>query len=205
MERTLADLNSVIERASLAYYTSELSEPLSLPAARRKVVEKAARLRAVEAELDAVAQQLADYPPRTMLQRLWGPTIDPSRRALEMRLDELQRKFQFVRVHHVRARDALEIEERQFQVDLARHEAALTARKKQAEKLIATAQAARRFLETNPRAAFWGLDYLMRVAVSIQQARSEWQMSIETDLPPNWDLVDLLDIWGVPYQPAPKV
>lgn len=87
----MGDLNEVIQRENAACQFTELLEPTSLPAARRKLREETARLGAAEAEADASAQQLMDYPKQSMWHRLWGPAKDSDRQALETRLEQLQR------------------------------------------------------------------------------------------------------------------
>ncbi|MEH2538404.1 MULTISPECIES: hypothetical protein [unclassified Bradyrhizobium] len=201
----MGDLNEVIQRETAACQFTELPEPTSLPTARRKLREETARLGAAEAEADAAAQQLMDYPKQSMWHWLWGPAKDSDRQALETRLEQLQRQALYARAYHTRAKHALESEERKFQVEQARHQAAPIERKAQAESRIAIAQAALRFMAQNPRVAFWGADHLMRVAMSIQEARAGRALALASDERDNWTLVDILDIWGKPYLPPPKV
>ncbi len=152
-----------------------------------------------------MTQQLVDYPPRSTWQRLFGPPVDPGHQALEIRLDKLQRKVLRAQVDHARAKHALQTEERKFQTDQGRHHSALAARKVQAESRIETARAARTLLQKNPRAAFWGAPHLMRVAADIQKARSQWRSAPDSDLPSDWDLIPVFDLWGKPFlPPSPK-
>jgi hypothetical protein len=204
MGRAAFDLDSVIERETGACRTSDLPEPASLYMARRKVDEEAKRLRAQEDKADSVAQRLSEHPGRPILQRFFGPPVDPERQALEALLDQSHRKFFKATADLATARHALQTEERKFQVERARHQSAQSARKAEAEVRIATARAARRMLDKNPRVAFWGAAYLMRVAAAIQKARSECLPS-EPDSAQDWDLVPILDLWGKPYLPPPKV
>ena len=204
MGRTAFDLDSVIERETKASRTSDPPEPSSLHAARRKVEEVAKRRRALEEKADAVAQQLSEQPARPILQRLFGSPVDPQRQALETRLDQFQRKFLKATADLATARHVLQTEERKFQAERARHQSAQLARVAQAEGRIAVATAARRFLERNPRTAFWGAAYLMRVAADIQRARSE-RFTSDPGLPEDWDLIPILDLWGKPYLPPPRV
>lgn len=204
MGRTAFDLDSMIERETAACRTSEFPEPASLHAARRKVEEEAKRCRMLEQKADAVAQRLTEQPRRPMLQRLFGPPVDPQRQALETRLDQLQRKFLKATADLATARHVLRTEERKFQVEGARHQSAQSVRATQAEGRIAVATAARRFLERNPRTAFWGATYLMRVAADILRVRSE-RLTTDPDLPADWDLIPILDLWGKPYLPPPRL
>lgn len=204
MGRTAFDLDSTIERETAACRTSDFPEPASLHAARRKVEDEAKRCRTLEQKADAVAQRLTEQPRRPMLQRLFGPPVDPQRQALESRLDQLQRKFLKATADLATARHVLRTEERKFQVERARHQSAQSVRATQAEGRIAVATVARRFLERNPRTAFWGATYLMRVAADIQRVRSEW-LTTDLDFPTDWDLIPILDLWGKPYLPPPKL
>lgn len=204
MGRAASDLDSVIERETAACRTADFPEPVSLLAARRKVEEEAKRRNRLEQKADAVAQRLSEQPRRSILQRLFGPPVDPQLQTLEARLDQLQRKFLKATADLATARHVLQTEERKFQVERARHQSAQSVRVAQAEGRIATAAAARRFLERNPRTAFWGAAYLMRVAADIQRARSE-RLTSDPDLAADWDLIPILDLWGKPYLPPPRV
>ncbi|MBV9978807.1 hypothetical protein [Bradyrhizobium sp.] len=205
LERATGDLDEVVERETAACRANELPEPASLLAARKTVEEQTNRLRAAEAEANAAVEQVAQCRPRSVWQRLWGPALDPERLACESRLEQAQRQVLYAQTHQTRARHALQDEQQKFQAAQGRHQAFVIERKTQAEKRIATAQVARRFVERNPRSASWGADYLMRVAASIQNARTERQLSAESDLPLDWDLVPVLDLWGKPYLPPPRV
>lgn len=206
LDRATTDLTHVIEQETNACRPSELPEPASLLIARRKVDDEANRVQTLEAQVNMAAQQLADHAPRSvwqrLLQRLLG-RIDPDRRALEIRLDQLQRQFTKANADHAIAKLGVRTEERKFEKDRARHETATSARKGQAKNRIAVARAAQRFLEAHPRAAFWGAPYLMRVAADLQKARAGWENSPELETP-DWDMIPILDIWGIPYQPQAK-
>ncbi|WP_316219153.1 relaxase/mobilization nuclease domain-containing protein [Bradyrhizobium sp. SZCCHNR2026] len=204
LERSVGDLDGIIERETAACRVSELTEPASLLASRKTLEEQTARLHAAEADANVALQQLVECPSRSVWQRLLGPAIDPERQVRENRLEHAQRQLLYAQTHHTRARHALTDEQRKFQADQARHQAGLIERKAQAETRIATAQVARRFVERNPRSASWGADYLMRIAASIQNARTERQLSAESNLPLDWDLVPVLDLWGKPYLPPPR-
>jgi hypothetical protein len=167
------------------------------------VEDEAGRLRALETEANGMSQRLADHRPDPIWRRLWGPASEPDRRALETRLDGLQRQILTTRGHCAAARHALQTEERKFGADRARHQSALASRRTQADGRIATARAARTLLQKNPRAAFWGAPHLMRVAADIQKARSEWRSSPDSDMPSDWDLIPIFDLWGKPYLPPP--
>ena len=205
LERAMGDLDEVIERETAACRTSELPEPASLLAARKTLEEQTIRLRAAEAEADAAVEHVAQCPRRSLWQRLLGPAVDPERQARESRLEQAQRQVLYAQTHRTRAKHALQDEQRKFQADQAQHQTGLIERKAQAEARIATAQVARRFVERNPRSASWGADYLMRIAASIQNARTERQLSAGSDLPLDWDLVPVLDLWGKPYLPPQRV
>lgn len=205
LERAIGDLDEVVERETAACRANELPEPASLCAARKTLEEQITRLRAAEAEADAAVEHVAQCPPRSVWQRLWGPALDPERQARECRLEQAQRQVLYAQTHHTRAKHALEDELRKFQAAQTRHYAGSSERKTNAEKLIATAQVARRFVERNPRSATWGADYLMRVAASIQNARTERHLSADSDPPLDWDLVPVLDLWGKPYLPPLRV
>ncbi|MEH2592882.1 hypothetical protein [Bradyrhizobium sp. AZCC 1721] len=41
--------------------------------------------------------------------------------------------------------------------------------------------------------------------MSIQEARAGRALALASDERDNWTLVDILDIWGKPYLPPPKV
>lgn len=202
LERAIGDLDEVIERETAACRTGELPEPASLVAARKSLEEQTTRLHAAETDANAALQQLVECPPRSMWQRLLGPAVDPERQARESRLEQAQRQVLYAQTHQTRAKHALQDEQRKFQVAQGRHRAETVERKAQAEKRITTAQVARRFVERNPTSASWGADYLMRIAVSIQNARTE---RAESDLPLDWDLVPVLDLWGKPYLPPARV
>lgn len=163
-----------------------------------------ARQRTLEQRANAVAEQLSDQLSRPMLQRLFGTPVAPYRQTLEARLDQLQRKFLRATADLATARHELRTEERKFQIERARHQSALSARKEAAGARIAAATAAQRLLEKNPRLAFWSAAQLMRMAMDIQKARSEWVNS-DADLPPDWELVPILDLWGKPYLPRLRV
>ena len=203
LDRAMSDLGHIIEQGTIASRPSDLPEPPSLHIAKRKVEDEANRLREVERETDAAAQQLADYAQRSVWRRLWAPPVDPDRSALEVRLDQLQRQFLRATADHTAAKHSLQTEERKYQIDRARHETAASARNAQAESRSATARAAQRLVETNPRTAYWGATFLMRIAADIQKARAGWETSAEP-MPPNSDLTTILDIWGIPYQPRPR-
>jgi hypothetical protein len=84
----------------------------------------------------------------------------------------------------------------------ARHQLDLSAIQTQAQGRIVTARGAKRLLEKYPRAAFWGAPYLIQIAADIQKARSGWETDV--NLPPDWDSLPILDLWGIPYQPRPR-
>jgi len=201
LERVVSDLDALIEREALLARAADLPEPASLGIARRKVEEESGRLRALETEANGISQRLADHRPGPIWRRLWGPPLEPDRRT---RLDELQRQILRSRGNCAAAGHALQIEERKFQVDCARHQSALLARRTQASGRASTARTAREFLEKNPRAARWGAAYMMSVAANMQKARSEWTASSDLDAPWDWDLIPVLDLWGKPFLPPPR-
>jgi hypothetical protein len=205
LERAIGDLDEVVELETAACRANELPEPASLLAARKTLEEQTTRLRAAEAEVNAAVEHVAQCPARSVWQRVSGPAVDPERQARESRLEHAQRQVLYAQTHHTRAKHALQDEQRKFQAAQGRHQAGFIERKTQAEKRIATAQVARRFVERNPRSASWGAAYLMRIAAGIQNARTERQLSAESDLPLDWDLVPVLDLWGKPYLPPPRV
>jgi hypothetical protein len=203
-ERVAFDLDDVIEQESLAYRAADLPEPASLHVARRKVDDEAGRLRALETKANGMSRRLANHSSDTIWRRLWGPASEPDRQTLETRLARLQRQILAARGDCAAARHALQTEERKFGADRARHQSALSARRTQADGRIATARAARTLLQKNPRAAFWGSPCLMRVAADIQKARLQWRSSPDSDLPSDWDLIPIFDLWGKPHLPPPR-
>jgi hypothetical protein len=203
-ERAVFDLDDLIERETRVHQTAGLSEPVSLSSARRSVTETTERLRTLETQANDIQQRLAAYQPTSIWRRLWQPASDSRETTtLEMRLDNLQRKILTARGHCASAAQVLKIEERKFHLACAQHETALSARQVQADARISTAQAARKFLTTNPRAAFWGAPHLMRIATDIHKARAEWHTS-QDSVQNDWDLVPIFDIWGKPYLPPSR-
>jgi hypothetical protein len=203
-ERAVFDLDDLIERETRVHQTAGLSEPVSLSSARRSVTETTERLRTLETQANDIQQRLAAYQPTSIWRWLWQPASDSRETTtLEMRLDNLQRKILTARGHCASAAQVLKIEERKFHLACAQHETALSARQVQADARISTAQAARKFLTTNPRAAFWGAPHLMRIATDIHKARAEWHTS-QDSVQNDWDLVPIFDIWGKPYLPPSR-
>lgn len=193
------DLDDLIERETRVYQTAGLPEPASLSSARRNVTEE--RLRTLETQANNIQQRLVAYQPASIWRRLWQPASDSGGAAtLETQLDDVQRKILVARSNSASATQALKIEERKFHRACAQHETALSARQVWADARIATAQAARKFVEKNPNAAFWGAPYLMRVAADIQKARAEWHSSPDS-VQNDWDLVPIFDLWGKPHLP----
>jgi hypothetical protein len=201
-DRTCSDLNEVIETETLAASrVSSLPEPASLHAARRKVGEDAARLRTLEAQADEVLEKLGNSQPRSGWHRLFRPSHDPERQALGARLTKLQAKFLKARSDCAVSGHALKTEEKEFKATNARHQSAWSARCDQGEHRIATARVARMLIDKNPALARWGMAPLMRLAASFRNSRAEADLS---DAPDDWDLVPVLDIWGIPILPRPK-
>jgi hypothetical protein len=202
LERTLSDLNDVIEtETSAASRTASLPEPASLHAARRKVEEDAALLRGLEAEADEVLRKFTDGEPRSGWRRFFWPSHDPERQALEGRLRVLQGRVLKARGDRAASGYALKIEEKKFQVANARHQSDLSTGRDQREHRITTARDARTLIEKNPLLARWGMGALLRLAASVRNSRAESDL---TDAPDDWDLVPVLDIWGIPLLPRPK-
>jgi len=202
LERTLSDLNDVIETETLAANrTASLPEPASLRAARRKVEEEAARLRALEAQADEVLRKLTDGKQRSSWYRLFWPTHDPERQAREARLHKLQGEVLKTRGARAASGHALKAEEKEFQAANARHQSELGARSTQADHRITVARAARVLIERNPLRARWGMAALLRLAESVRNSRAE---SDHPDAPDDWDLVPTYDLWGIPLLPQPK-
>jgi hypothetical protein len=113
LERTLSDLNDVIETETLAANrTASPPEPASLRAARRKVEEDAVLLRALEAEADEVLRKFTDGEPRSGWRRFFRPSHDPERQALEGRLQVLQGRVLKARGERAAPGYALKIEEK---------------------------------------------------------------------------------------------
>jgi hypothetical protein len=199
-------LNDVIERETLIHQTATLPEPASLLAARRNVSKAMEQLRALQKQANGIEQQLAAHQPASFWRRLWQPEGDPGETTtLETRRDDVQRKILTARGNHASAAQALKIEERKFHTACAQHETAMSTRRVQADARIATAQAARKFLEKNPHTARWGAPYLMRVAANIQRARAEWRTAPDRDAPDDWSLIPILDLWGKPRLPPPSI
>lgn len=205
-ERVISDLDGLIERETRIDCTAAPPEPASLHLARRNVAGAMEQLRALEKQANDIQQRLAAYQPASIWRRLWQPASDSGGTApLESRLDNVQRKILTARGHYAAAAQAaLKAEERKFCIACTQHETALSARRTQADTRIATAQAARKFLTTNPRAAFWGAPYLMRIAADIQKARAEWH-TFPDFVQNDWDLVPIFDLWGKPYLPPASV
>jgi hypothetical protein len=202
LERTLSDLNDVIEtETSAASRTTSLPEPASLHAARRKVEEDAALLRGLEAEADEVLRKLTDGEPRSGWRRFFRPSHDPERQALEGRLGVLQGRVLKARGDRAASEYALKIKEKEFKAANARHQSERSARSSQAGHGITVARAARSLIEKNPLLARWGIAALLRLAASIRNSRAESEL---TDAPDDWDLVPVLDIWGIPLLPRPR-
>jgi hypothetical protein len=198
----MSDLNDVIEtETSAASRTASLPEPASLHAARRKLEEDAALLRVLEAEADEVFRKFTDGEPRSVWRRFFRPSHDPERQALERRLGVLQGRVVKARGDRAASGYALKIEEKKFQVSNARHQSHLSTGRDQREQRIITARAARTLIEKNPLLARWGVVALLRLAASVRNSRAESDL---TDAPDDWDLVPVLDIWGIPLLPRPK-
>jgi hypothetical protein len=205
LERAEFDLDGLIERETRIGYTAAPPEPTSLHIARRNAVEAKEQLRALEKRASGIEQQLAARQPASIWRRFWQPAGDPSGTAtLETRLDSLQRKILVARGNYTSATQALKTEENKFQIACTQHESAMSARRTQAGANAAAAQAARKFLEKNPRAAFWGAPCLMRVATDIQKARGQWREAPDSNVQDNWSLIPILDLWGKPYLPPPR-
>jgi hypothetical protein len=96
---------------------------------------------------------------------------------------------------------ALKAEEKEFKAAIARHQSAWSARRDQGEHRIAAARVARSLIEKNPPLARWGMAALMRLAASVRNIRTEADLSDTHD---DWDLVPVLDIWGIPILPRAK-
>lgn len=199
----MAGLNDVIERETAALRIVELPEPASLPAARLKVEEAATRVRWLEEKADAVTRRLANDPSWS----IWGHPLlgmpETERRALETRLDDLQRKIVAARGRLSTAKEGLRTAERKFQVERAKHIAAQSGRRTRAEGQIATVRVARAIIARNPRCAAWGTARLMQIAFHIRRIRAEAKHS--DVLIDDWDLVPTFDLWGKPYLPPPVV
>jgi hypothetical protein len=201
-DRAYSDLNDVIETETLAVSRlTSLPEPTSLLAARRKVEEDAARLRALEARSDEVLQKLAAGGPRSGWARLFRSSPDPERQALEARLGELQKQVLKMRGDRAASGHALKAEENEFRTDNARHQSGLSTRRDHGEHRITTARAARMLIEKNPLLARGGMAALLRLAASVRNNRAESNLP---DAPDDWDLVPVFDIWGIPRLPSPK-
>jgi hypothetical protein len=156
LERTLSDLNDVIEAETLAASrTASLPEPTSLHAAQRKVEEDAALLRALEAQADEVLRKFTDGEPRSGWRRFFRPSHDPERQALKGRLEELQGRVLKARGDRAASGHALKIEEKEFRAANARHQSERSARSTQADHRITVARAARSLIEKNPLPARW--------------------------------------------------
>lgn len=202
LERTLSDLNDVIEtETSAASRTASLPEPASLHAARRKVEEDATLLRALEAQADDVLRKFTDGEPRSGWRRFFRPSHDPERLALEGRLEVLQGRVVKARGDRATSGHALKIEEKEFRATNARHQSERSARSTQADHRITVARAARSLIEKNPLLARWGMAALLRLAASAQNSRSDSDLR---DAPDDWDLVPTFDLWGIPLLPRPK-
>lgn len=202
LERTMSDLNDVIEtETSAASRTAPLPEPASLQAARRKVEQDVALLRALEAQADEVLRKFTDGEPRSGWRRFFRPSHDPEREALEGRFEVLQGRVLRARGDRAASGYALKIEEKKFQVANARHQSHLSTGRDQREHRIITARAARTLIEKNPLLARWGIVALLRLAASVRNSRAESDL---TDAPEDWDLVPVFDIWGIPLLPRPK-
>jgi hypothetical protein len=202
LERTLSDLNDVIEtETSAASRTASLPEPASLHAARRKVEEDATVLRALEAQADEVLRKLTDGEPRSGWRRFFRPSHDPERQALEGRLELLQGRVLKARGDRAASGHGLKIEEKEFRAANARHQSERSARSTQADHRITVARAARSLIEKNPLLARWGMAALLRLAASVQNSRSESDLR---NAPDDWDLVPTFDLWGIPLLPRPK-
>jgi len=202
MERTLSDLDDVIETETLAASrTAWLPEPASLHAARRKAEEDAARLRALEAQADEVLRKLSDGKPRSSWYRLFWPTHDPERPTLEARLHKLQGEVLKTRGARAASGHALKAEEKEFQGANARHQSGLSARSTQAEHRITIARAARVLVEKNPLLARGGMFAVLRMAAGLRNSRAE---TVLPDAPDDWDLLPTYDLWGIPLLPRPK-
>jgi hypothetical protein len=163
------------------------------------VEDEAARVHRLEEKADAIAQRLANHPSQPIWARFWGARVDLDRPALETRLENLKRKIPPARVALAAAKGALQTEERKFQKAQVQHETALSARRVQAEQQIATARAARAFVERYPCSAFWGAARLIQVAAHIRSVRTEPDHELAAD----WDLVPIFDVWGIPHLPPP--
>jgi len=201
-DRTWSDFNDVIETETLAASrVSSLPEPPSLHAARREVGEDAARLRTLEAQADEVLEKLANSQPPSGWHRLFRPSHDPERQALGARLTKLQAKVLKARSDCAVSGLALKAQEKEFKATSARHQSAWSARRDQGEHRIATARVARTLIEKNPPLARWGMVALLRLAATVRHSRAEADLS---DAPDDWDLVPVLDIWGIPILPRPK-
>jgi len=201
-DRTLCDLNDIIEAETLAMNrTASLKEPASLHAARQKFDEDAARLRLLEAEADEALHQLTEHRPRSAWHRLLRPSHNPERQALEARFGTLQRAVVRARGDRTMSGHTLKAEEKKFQTANARHQSEQSARCAQASHRISTARAARVLIEKNPPLARWGVMALMRLAANIWSDRTDSRL---TDAPVDWDLLPTYDLWGIPLLPRPK-
>ena len=93
LERVVSGLNDCIERETVALRVSELAEPASLLAARRKADEASALVPLLEAKADRLTQRIVHHPSQPIWTRLFGGASAPDRRSLEIRLDGLKDKI----------------------------------------------------------------------------------------------------------------
>ncbi|WP_271620651.1 relaxase/mobilization nuclease domain-containing protein [Bradyrhizobium sp. CCBAU 51745] len=201
LQRVISGLDGVVERETVALQVSQLAEPASLLAARRKVKEAASLVRSLEEKADRLTQSIARHPSQSIWTRLFGTATGPDRRSLEIRLDGLKDKIATAGAGLSAARLALRTEEKKFQTAQVRHQAALPDRRAHADRQIAAARLARSIAERSPRCARWGAARLFAIAAALQTARARMQHIDE----PWDDWEPSFDLWGIPRLPPPKI
>jgi hypothetical protein len=196
------DLNTAVETETLAASrTASLPEPVSLNAAWRRFEEDTARLRALEVQADEVLQKLTNRKPRSGWRRLFKSSRDPEKQALEARLSKLQRQILRTRSERAASGRILKEKEKKFQAANACHQSKLSTRRDLGEHRIATARTALTLIEKNPLFTRWGIAALLRPSAKIHNSGP---LSGHPEAPDDWDLVPVLDIWGIPHLPRSK-
>lgn len=204
LERVTAAFDDVIECETRVYSSQVPPAPASLLAARRCVEVATERLTKLEAKADRIEKQLVRHAPAPLWLRFWPQSAETgTTAALEIRLERARRDVLAARGEQTATEQDLKTEESAYRLACARHESALPARRAQADVRIATVQAARKFLDKHPRAAFWGAQHLWKVVTQIQKARAEWRVAPDAEVSDDWSLLPIFDLWGKPYLPPP--
>jgi len=183
LERVISDIDEIIEtNTSWIGQQQELAEPRSLVAARNTEREIRLRVRALEAESNAVLEKLAAFPPPTAWRRFWYRRETKARLALQVDLSKKQGLVQRVGREHVWSQHQLDTEIKSFKSARAKHCREVLQRTERAKQEMKIAGGAKMFVQNTPQFATWGAPRLMQVAARIEQTRLKLAASTEEDL-----------------------